>query len=85
MIVRRCCWSNCGSLGTSMYEGRYTYFCTEDMCNGDTADINLLEGEIEGEGGSGEELRTTTTLSPSTTTLSSRTTTLSPSTTTGTC
>src|SRR5690242_11836988 len=41
-IVRRCCWSNCGPVGTSMYEGRYTYFCTDDLRNGDIADINLI-------------------------------------------
>jgi plastocyanin domain-containing protein len=56
MIVRRCCWNNCGADGTSIYEGRFAYFCSQDMCNGDIADINLIEGE-----GSGEELQTTTT------------------------
>ncbi|CAF3743231.1 unnamed protein product [Rotaria sp. Silwood1] len=70
VIIRRCCWSNCGGDGVSFYEGRLTFFCSEDMCNGEIADMNLIEG------GSGEEPETTTT-----TTTTSRVSTL-PSTTT---
>ncbi|CAF1245708.1 unnamed protein product, partial [Rotaria sordida] len=60
VIIRRCCWSNCGGDGVSFYEGRLTYFCSGDMCNGDIADINLIEQ------GSGEEPETTTPSSVST-------------------
>lgn len=58
MIVRRCCYNNCGSDGMNIYEGRLTYVCSNDMCNGNTADI-FLTGEEEG---SGQELESTTKL-----------------------
>jgi hypothetical protein len=44
MIIRRCCWNNCGEDGLSIYEGRLTYFCSEDICNGDTSDQYLIQG-----------------------------------------
>lgn len=68
MIVRRCCWNNCGD-GISSYEGRLTYFCSEDECNGEDADINLIGG------GSGEEPESTTTISTSVSVFPSTTTT----------
>ncbi len=34
-VVRRCCYSNCGpSNSVSKYEGRQTYFCSSNLCNG---------------------------------------------------
>jgi hypothetical protein len=34
-IVRRCCYSNCvTSNSVSEYEGRKTYFCSSNLCNG---------------------------------------------------
>ncbi|CAF1182900.1 unnamed protein product [Adineta ricciae] len=64
MIVRRCCYSNCGSEGLNKFEGRDAYVCSTDMCNGDQADPFLSGGSITTttvEEGSGEEIQSTTT------------------------
>lgn len=64
MIIRRCCYSNCGSDGLNKYEGRDAYVCSTDMCNGDQADPFLTGGSITTttvEEGSGEEMQSTTT------------------------
>jgi hypothetical protein len=34
-VVRRCCTWGCGaSNSVSQYEGRKTYFCSSNLCNG---------------------------------------------------
>jgi hypothetical protein len=41
-IERRCCWWACGaSNSVSIYNGRETYFCTDDKCNGHGAESML--------------------------------------------
>ncbi|CAF0984774.1 unnamed protein product [Didymodactylos carnosus] len=41
-IERHCCYWNCGTPGSvSEYDGRPTYFCTNDKCNGIGAEYNL--------------------------------------------
>jgi hypothetical protein len=45
LVVRRCCTSDCGSPGNvEEYEGRTTYFCSSDECNGFGAEAVLTGG-----------------------------------------
>ncbi len=44
-VVRRCCTSGCGSGGAvGDFEGRPTYFCSSNRCNGMGTETNLLGG-----------------------------------------
>jgi hypothetical protein len=58
MIIRRCCWNNCGEDGLSIYEGRLTYFCSNDACNGNISDQYLTQGGKQPIEGSGDEQTT---------------------------
>ncbi|CAF3670061.1 unnamed protein product [Rotaria sp. Silwood1] len=45
MVIRRCCTSGCGLPGTiSDYEGRVTYFCSSNRCNGIGTEATLTGG-----------------------------------------
>ena len=40
---QRCCWWGCGTPGqVSTYEGRSTYFCNTDKCNGPGSGENVF-------------------------------------------
>ncbi len=49
-IVRRCCQSGCGAFNSiSQYEGRQTYFCSSNLCNGIGAEnaLPVTKGRCE--------------------------------------
>ncbi|CAF3657761.1 unnamed protein product [Rotaria sp. Silwood1] len=47
MVIRRCCTSGCGLPGTiSDYEGRVTYFCSSNRCNGIGTEATLTGGIV---------------------------------------
>jgi hypothetical protein len=44
-VIRRCCTSMCGSSETiDDYEGRTTYFCSSNRCNGIGVEAVLTSG-----------------------------------------
>ncbi|CAF3072634.1 unnamed protein product [Rotaria sp. Silwood2] len=62
-VIRRCCTSGCGLSGTiGDYEGRKTYFCSSNQCNGIGTET-ILTGGTAPWSTSTSSIQTTTTIS----------------------